>query len=482
MFKKVMEYTKQFHMIERGDRIVVGVSGGADSVCLLYVLHKLIPVYSMELIAVHINHGIRGEEANRDQLYVSELCKSLGIPFFHFTYNVKEFAERCNLTEEEAGRNIRYQSFLEVCRQQKCNKIAVAHNKNDNAETILFHLFRGSGIKGLTGMEPNRVICTDFGNIILIRPLLCMERDEIEEYLHREGISYQIDSTNLTEDYTRNKIRNRILRYATKEINTGAVNNIHESSLKLKEALEYMEENINSRYRELVTKKGSEFTIKVKELSKEAMALQKGIIRKVLEEIAGRQKDLESKHIDAIRSLYDKQVGKYVHLPYHMIAKRDYEEIKIYKKNEVRTINSGDTKIEAKIIGIPGELYVPQLNKVLQTQLLQYEKKNTIPKNSCMKWFDYDKIENAVEIRTRKEGDYIQINGSGGRKKIKDFFIDQKIPKEQRDSQVLIADGNHVMWIPGTSDRMSEKYKVDETTTKILLMKMIDLEESKDDR
>jgi tRNA(Ile)-lysidine synthase len=137
--------------------------------------------------------------------------------------------------------------------------------------------------------------------------------------------------------------------------------------------------------------------------------------------------------------------------------------------------------MEPILMKIPGHTIITQKRKIFETNIIKYEKNEPIPKSSCVKWFDYDKIENAVVIRNRKEGDVIQINASGGRKKLKDYFIDQKIPQKQRDSQLLITDGNHVMWIPGDGERMSEKYKVDAATKNVLLMKMFDLEEEKYD-
>ncbi|HWT76383.1 MAG TPA: tRNA lysidine(34) synthetase TilS [Mobilitalea sp.] len=477
MLNKIWCYSEKFHMIERGDRIVVGISGGADSVCLLYVLKKLCTEKDISLIAVHINHGIRGEEADRDELFVKEFCERLGVEFYPYFYDVRGLAAKEGISEEEAGRNVRYQTFLEVCKHQKCNKIAVAHNKNDNAETVLFHLFRGSGIKGMSGIEPRRNITADFGEVTLIRPLLCAERKEIEAYLRKERLTFQTDSTNLTEDYSRNKIRNRILSYAVSEINSGAVGNINETSLKLREAFEYMEFLVSQRYQVLVRQEAEEFLLSVRELCLEPVILQKGILQKVLEKLAGNRKDLEAKHIDAIISLIGKQVGRRVHLPYGMIAERGYEDIKIFRETANQKPETGKEMLEPVKVTIPGRTFIPQYRKILESDIIKYEKNDQIPKSSCMKWFDYDKIENAVEIRNREEGDYIQINNSGGRKKLKDYFIDHKIPRKQRDSQILIADGNHIMWIPGDGERMSEKYKVDDTTVKVLLMKMIDLEE-----
>ncbi len=481
MISKVRDYTKKHHMINQGDRIVVGVSGGADSVCLLYVLWRLCDELGFSIIVVHVNHGIRGEAADCDEQYVKELCLRLSIPFYPFHVDVRSMAKKQGLSEEEAGRNARYQAFTQICKETQCNKIAVAHNKNDNAETILFHLFRGAGMKGLSGIEPKRNLKVDGWNVLLIRPLLHIERYEIENYLLKEGITYRTDATNLTEDYSRNKIRNVILSYAVKEINAAAISHINESASKIGEALEFIDSFVALLFLQVVRQEQDSYFINIEALEKEAKVIQKGLLRKVMEQLSGHLKDLEAKHLEAVLELTGKQVGKVIHLPYDIIARREYKEIRLYQKEE--PTDRTEQKTMAPIqISSPGRHFIPQNGWYLETQIINFEKNMPIPKNSCMKWFDYDKIENAVEIRNRREGDYIQINSMGGRKKLKDYFIDQKIPKTLRDSQILIADGSHIMWIPFEGERMSEKYKVDESTVKVLSMKLIDLEENKNDR
>jgi tRNA(Ile)-lysidine synthase len=482
MLAKVTDFMFHNRMTEEGDRIAVGVSGGADSVCLLYVLKKLSRTGKFDLAAVHVNHRLRGAEADRDEQFVRALCRDWDIDFYLRSYDVGRLAKEEGLSEEEAGRKVRYLAFLEVCGQQGYNKVAVAHNKNDNAETFLFHLFRGTGMKGLSGIDPCRALPADFGEVTVIRPLLCVERREIEDYLNREGIAYQTDSTNLTEDYSRNKIRNKILTYAAAEINTRTVGNINETALKLREALEYIDRNVTIRYQALVRQEKGCFRISAEALLKEPPVIQKGILRKLLEDLAGSLKDLEAGHIDAVLSLCKRQVGKQVQLPCGILAGREYEDIIICIKTVHLWENLEVEPMEPVKLMIPGRILIPSIRKILETKLIKYEKSEAIPKSSCVKWFDYDKIENAVEMRNRKEGDYIQINASGGNKRLKDYFIDRKIPRRQRDSQVLITDGSHVMWIPGEGERISEKYKVDETTSNILLMKLIDLEENEDDR
>lgn len=479
MVHKILKFINENKMMEKGDRIVAGVSGGADSICLLYILNQLCKEWDNTLTVVHINHGIRGNEADRDENYVKELCGRMGIEFYGYSYDVKGIAKKEGLSEEEAGRKVRYQAFLEVCRINKCNKIAVAHNKNDNAETILFHLFRGSGVKGLCGIEPTRSMAAEFGDITLIRPLLCVERMEIEEYLQSEGISYLTDSTNLTDDYSRNKIRNRILTYVTQEINLGAINHITAAAAQLKEIEEFVNVSLAQRYQALVHEEQQSYRIAVEALSTEPIVLQKGILLKIMENLAGKRKDLEAKHVEAALSLLYKQVGRQVHLPYGIVAQREYNDIIFYCKQMLPEKDNLEP-MKSIEVQIPGRTQIGQSKKILETFLINYKKNEPIPKSSCVKWLDYDKIENVVEIRTRQEGDYIQVNRMGGHKKLKDYFVDQKIPQKLRNNQILITDGSHIMWIPGDGERMSEKYKVDESTTRVLLMKMIDLEDDED--
>ncbi len=482
MLRKAWEYIQLNNMIEKGDRIVVGVSGGADSVCLLYVLREVCTVLSVSLAVVHVNHGIRGEEADRDERYVKGICSNMGIDFYTYSYDVRKYARELGISEEEAGRKLRYEAFLKTCKATGSNKIAVAHNKNDNAETVLFHLFRGTGVRGLSGIEAKRPLLADFGEVTLIRPLLGMERREIEEYLSLQKISYQTDSTNLGDDYSRNKIRNKVLTYAVKEINAGAVGNICETACQLKEIQEYITYQVEMRYQALVKQENKTLKVSVEELRLEPVVLERGIVYHMLEQLSGNRKDLEAKHVEAVLSLLHRQVGRQVSLPYRLIAEREYTVISIYRASsnvEEQTSQMQPAAVEA---AIPGTTIIPWKDKIIKTELIDYKKSEPIPKSSCAKWFDYDKIENAVEIRTRKEGDYIQINKFGGNKKLKDYFIDKKVPQKLRDSQLLVTDGSHVMWIVDSSDRISEKYKVDENTKKVLLMKMFDLEEKEDGR
>lgn len=465
MISKVEQYCEQFHMIEKGDRIVLGVSGGADSVSLFFVMLELREKYNIEIVVVHVNHGIRGDDAKRDENYVKELCGKYGIPFECIHADVRRMAKDFKLSEEEMGRKVRYDAFTEVAKKYNGNKIAVAHNQNDVSETVLLNLFRGSGMKGLAGMEPVRNG--------LIRPLLCVKRSEIEEFLSSRGIPYQNDETNFETDYTRNKIRLKVLPYVEKEINERASEHIVRSAGILSVASDFILKQMEMAYQETVTRAEDEWQIELLKFNALHEMIKSELVRKVLFEIAGKQKDIEMTHIESVMELAGKGAGKRVSLPYGMEAVHQYNKL-VLRKCSVNDV------AEELMLALPdtGRLCIPGRKETLELELIEVHDGNRMElqkmyankKNDYTKWFDYDKIRNTVLVRYRKKGDYFEYNASGNRKKLKDYFIDQKLPAEKRDSILLLADGNHIMWAIGY--RISEHYKVKESTTRVLRVKV----------
>ncbi len=459
MIEKVRSYIKEHNLLSKGDRVVVGVSGGADSICLFHVLLDLSEEYDLTLFVVHVNHGIRGSAADNDQAFVEELCRKHKISYMCVKEDVPSIAANQGLSEEEVGRNIRYKAFNQSLLDNKCNKIAVAHNKNDNAETFLFNLFRGSGITGLSGIPPTRDA--------IIRPLLCIERSVIEEYLKVRDIPYLIDKTNLSNDYSRNKIRNVILKYTQEEINDQSIEHITRSASMLREINEFIDNCVNKVYYNIVkyNKKEKEIRINVNDLAKLDIVIQKELIRKVIANLSKKLKDIDSTHIQQVLDLMDKQVSKETHLPYDIVAIRGYREI-IFASKKANDNKNEKASLAPIEIPVPGTMFLSSLDKRINTKIIKYEKTSVIPKEDYTKWFDYDKIKNILLLRTRQEGDYIQVNSKGGTKKINSLFIDDKVPRQTRNQIPLIADESHVIWVLG--GRISEAYKITSSTKTIL--------------
>lgn len=496
MINKIKQYISKYNMLEKGDQIIVGVSGGADSVCLFHVLTELSESYGLTLFVIHVNHGIRGEEADRDEEFVRSLCKERGVSFTAVCKDIPLMAKTQGLSLEEAGRISRYEVFNQYLNAYKCNKIAIAHNKNDNAETILFNLFRGSALTGLTGINPVR------DNII--RPLLCLERQEIEAYLSNRSADYLNDSTNFTLDYTRNKIRHGILKNAA-EVNKQAVGHISgagDSLMEIEAFVQKMtlkamdrvlvsgnnakrnvfpEEDMNSHDNNTELKEASpqgQVQLLTEELLKEDIVIQKELVRKALSFLSGSLKDLEAVHVAAVLDLVSKQTGKRVNLPYGITAAKEYNHISFVRDKRISSsIDSSPPENELEqVLNIPGRTSLPDREICLITEVLNYKKNMIIPQNLYTKWFDYDKIKDTVLIRKRKQGDYLCIDAKGGTKKLKAYFIDEKVPRQIRDVQPLLADGSHIIWVIG--GRISEAYKVDENTKRILQIKLTEEKEN----
>ena len=440
MYQKVKAYVKKWHMLQKEDSVIAGISGGADSVCLLFMLLKLQKELGFALMAVHVNHGIRGAEAERDEAYVKRLCRQWNVRLKVYRENVPAYAKEHGMTEEEAGRDIRRTCFCKVLKEWGGTKIALAHHENDNVETLLWNLCRGTGIRGLGGIAPV--------NDVWIRPLLCVKRREIESYLKKRGISYCTDTTNADRRYMRNRIRMDVIPYLEDCVNTESVSHMGKTMERMYELEQYILEEVGQYKESCIGWKNGRRIIRQTEYTKIPKALRDNVLHAILCETAGRRKDIEEVHVQMLRDLFTKQVGKRIDLPYGVTAIRTYEGVR-FEKN------------------IPEASYAGDENELFSIRVFDREPGNvTFPEKIYTKWFDYDIIKNTVKIRHRIAGDSIVINRYGGRKKLKQYFTDQKIPQEDRDKIWIAADGDEVLWIVGY--RQSQKYQITEKTTKIL--------------
>lgn len=445
MKKKVLDFIRKNKLVKKGNSVVLGVSGGADSICMLKILSDLQKRLGISMYVLHINHQIRGEEADEDAAFVKRICTKFKVPHRIINVDVPALAEAEGLSVEEAGRYIRYDEFSKYAYEVGATKIAVAHNSNDNAETVLMNLARGTGIKGLGGIPPKREMEDANGNIVeVIRPILCLSRKEIEQYLKENEIEYRNDSTNDSTDYTRNKIRLEIMPIL-ENINDNAMQNITNASNELADTSEYIEKDVDEAYDEYVSEENGKLFLSDESFAIDPIVLT-GVIRKMIENTAGKLKDITRIHVGDVVSLSDKQVGKKVDLPYSIVAEREYEGISISTED-----NKSDEEKDTREVVIAFEedgFDVANIEELKHT-----------------KWLDYDKI-NDVVVRTRQKGDYIVIDADGSKKKLKKYFIDEKIPRRERDKVLVVADGNHVLWVVGY--RISEAVKVTPDTKKII--------------
>ena len=471
MYQRVKEYIRRYHMLDGRDRVIAGVSGGADSICLLFMLIELSRESGFSVSAVHVHHGLRGDAADADAAFVKKLCGEQGVELRIFYEDVRGYAREKGLTQEEAGRNLRRENFLRVLEETGGTKIALAHHQNDNAETLIWNLCRGCGLRGLKGIAPAAGVW--------IRPLLCLKREEIESYLENRGISYCTDESNLTDDYTRNRIRNHVTPYLEQHVNSRAVLHMSETMEQMRLVGEFVEQEVKRygdmciRYRDEETEVSGRgrsgalvsgavlYDAKFQQVPE---ALRGFVLQEMICRVAGRRKDIGNIHIKILEELLVKQVGRQVQLPYGVCARRCYEGIELFVLPPRES--PGETEYE-----LFGDMDEGTLHTCpVEARVFQRTADMVIfPENPYTKWFDYDIIKNTVKIRHREPGDYITIAKDGGAQKLKQYFINEKIPGSLRDKIWLAADGKHIMWIVGY--RQNQKYQIAEKTRRILELK-----------
>ncbi|MCM1216663.1 MAG: tRNA lysidine(34) synthetase TilS [Lachnospiraceae bacterium] len=462
--EKVFSYLERHHMISPHDHVILGVSGGADSVCLLFVLLEYVKRTPFQLSVVHVDHGIR-PDAGEDAGYVEELCRKQGIPFYLVEADVKGCARREKCSEEDAGRRLRYEAFRRIAEETGAEKVAVAHNCNDRAETMLFHLFRGSGLKGLCGIRPVRRE--------IIRPLLCLERREIEDYLTARRIAWRTDSTNETDDHARNRIRHHIFPYVEQEIVRGCAAHMAQTADILAETEEYMEQQARLAGESCVRKEEGRFEISVEAFRRLHPAIQKRLLHLLAEELSPTGKDILAVHIEAMRSLFEGTGSRRVSLPMEIEAIRSYTKVILGKNREYARPPLGYVVSREQLSETKGCRVDLDGRGMLEFTLLSGGQYEEVPRNRYTKWFDHDKIKESICVRYRETGDFLSIAGEQGQivhKSLKEHMIGEKIPREDRESVPLLTEGSHVLWVVG--GRISEYYKVNRNTKRILQVQL----------
>lgn len=448
--EKAAAYIQSNNMLAEGDAVCAGVSGGADSVCLLLVLKDLESRFGLKVSAFHVNHGLRGAESDRDEAFTRNLCERLGVPLYVFHEDVRALAEKEHISEEEAGRNVRKKAAEEAMHLAGAGITALAHNKNDCAETLLFNLARGTSLTGMAAIAPSA------GSFI--RPLLCFTRAEIEEELKRRGQDFCTDSTNLTDAYTRNRIRRHILPLLEAEVNEKTVEHLFSAAEDLRFAADFLQEKIREKTEQYV-KYPSAGTAEVEDgLADEPPYLACGVLAEALKTLSGSAKDIGRVHLNGLLGLFNAQTGKRLSLPCGLTGQKSYGSVRIAKTEE-------KPPEEAVILNTAGETHAFGL--VFTAEIIHFENfTEKLTEKTYTKWLDYDTIIGNIVIRTRRKGDTLTVNAQGGRQKLSDYLINEKVPVSERDSLPLLADDRQVVWVTGM--RISENCKVTDMTRRVL--------------
>lgn len=467
--ESVCRFIEQEDLIHPGDGVLVGVSGGADSVALLRFLWQMRDRLGICLRCIHVEHGIRGQESLRDQYFVEELCRDLGIE--ERTISVKDRLQDAVLAQtavEEAAREARYAVLTQEAEAWEKElghpvRIALAHHAGDNGETMLFHLVRGTGLEGMRGMPVKR------GRII--RPFLSSSRAQVEAYLAGLGQTYCQDSTNTDIHYDRNRLRHQVMPELQK-INAQAGDHLGREALYLGQVADY----IRQVAKDLLAQSRQGDLLLAEPLKDQPSFLRCQVLYLWLAAYVAGLRDISTAHLEALDQLFAAQTGRRVELPYGLSVARTYEGLEMrcgdsgLEKEDLCHTFSADEIQEG--IRIP----LPETGKYIEVSSFSYDSKMEIPRKFYTKWFDYDKIKNAIQLRYRRKGDYLTVTASGGRKSLQDYFVNEKVSRWERDRVPLLCDGDHVIWAVGY--RISTYYKVDDHTKRILKIQILEENEN----
>ncbi len=455
MLEKVRRFIAENQLILPGELVVVGVSGGPDSVALLHLLARLSEHSGFSLHAVYFNHGLR-PEAWQEEEFVKEFARTLGIESTVGREDVGSKARLTGKSVEEAARNARYSFYREVVDRIKADKIATAHHMDDQAETVLMHLLRGSGLKGLAGMSPKRGI--------IIRPFLVATRKEILSYLEANQLSYRVDASNYDCRYLRNRIRLQLIPFLEKEFNPNIVNSLCQLASLVREEDNLLEDLAGKAWEDGVREEEGRIILALDRLEALPLAIRRRIIMTALKKLGGEQ-GWEMKDVEAILDLAAKHGSdKKVCLGKDIWAQKSYGQI-IFRigRREIRPFRY--------LLRIPGKNYIEELGLELVCRL---ERVEDLKPGGNGAVFDWEKLKKPLEVRSRRPGDRFRPLGLGGTKKLQDFLVDKKVPVEKRDRIAILASGDEIYWVIGY--RLDERAVVSEQTKQVLVVEIREIE------
>jgi tRNA(Ile)-lysidine synthase len=457
----IQETIRKYSLLTSGDRVVVAVSGGPDSVCLLDVLQTFTKQLQLSLHVAHLDHMFRGEESAAEARFVAGLAKELGIPATVEKIDVPAYCRERGMPAQAGAREVRYGFLSRVAAEVNADRIATGHTATDQAETFLLRLIRGAGVSGLSGIPPKR------GNII--RPLIEVTREDVLEHLRARGVASVSDPSNRKPVYTRNRIRLDILP-VLKQFNPRIVETLASEADLLRDEDEAVETCLQTLTEGLVEEVSDSVVLKRRQFNELPPAFKRRVLKKAVRAAGGASSRMSSVQIDeAVAFLSEAQTGRAMHLPFSLTLEREYEAFVIRRR--------GGAEPYSHTLVVPGISIVPEPGLEVETVLVdsmtgQNRTEDSVAENYFWQaLFDYDKIPGKLTLRSRLPGDRFCPAGMGGKsKKLQDFFIDAKVPKRKRDTVPLFAAGESILWIMGF--RTDERFQPGPETKRMLIVRV----------
>lgn len=460
---KVRKTIEEYAMLQNNERVIVAVSGGCDSVALLRILYELSKELNLFLVVGHVNHGIR-EEAQDEEDFVRDLARSLKLPFEVERVDAVRIARERRLSLEMAGRELRYRYLRALALRYGVRKIALGHQRDDHVETVLLNLTRGSGIDGLRGIQPVRDE--------IIRPLIFCTREEIRRYLDAHGFPYMVDSSNRDKKFTRNRIRHELIPLMKRSLNP----RIEEAIDRLSRIAASQEDFLRKCSQEALDRVRVEIEeplvgVSTEGLAKLPTALQEGIIRLILERVSPEGTGIYWIHVSSVRKLaLDERRDRVLNMPHGIKVEKCGERLLFIPPGG--EAGKGECPPYEYAVNLPGEIFISEAHVRMHLRVLRRKiSPEELKKDRRIAYMDLDTIEPPLKIRNRRPGDVFHPLGMEGRKKLKDFFIDEKIDRLQRSYIPLLVDMRGIIWVGGL--RIDHRVRVSESTQNVLQAEII---------
>lgn len=455
MIRKVEQTIRKYSMLEEGDRVVVALSGGADSCALLLALAALAPVWRLDMIAAHFNHGLRGEESDGDEAFCRFVAGKTGLVFV--TQKLAESAIPAGLSAEDYLRRERFRFLDRTAGDHRASKIALGHHRGDQAETFLINMIRGSGLDGLKGFLPVR-------ENRYIRPLIGVSRKEILDFLKERGASFREDASNASGIYLRNRVRLELIPFLREKFNPRMEQTLARTAEIIRRDDSFIDECVQAILRlPHIQKEENEISFSASSILSLHEALMYRVLKSLLEGLAPAEGGFSFSHLQALAGLLkESRTGKRLSLAYGITARREYDRVILTAEPEENI-----PRYEYPLT-IPGEVEVRERRMIVRIR--REEKTGVNLKSGSAFFFDADKIREPLVVRNRREGDRFEPLGTKGSQKIKKLFMDRKIPRPGRDRTALLADRESVVWIENL--HMSERVKVTPQTKNLLVLEI----------